>query len=347
MSFTSSFSSLRYLNTSGAVSPAVAMGNVTLAARWRLTNLALASELIETNDATFVSNFNSAIFMNGSQVAWAITNAAGTRVSINPASGFMVVNTWTWLGITWDGTTIRAYVNGAQVASVAGPAGPFPNWSDLQIGPAEGEIQDAVFYNAALTAPEMMQLYLNRAPGRRLNLQIHVPIFPGSTNFGRDYSGFGRNFTNVNTPTAGTTVPQAGWGPAYRQLMYTETSGTPKPAAAGGDTLFDGNAGAVKIVPAAAGGDMLFGGSAAAAKLSGVAGGGDTLFGGIVGAQKLAPAAAGGDTLFGGSASGPIITKFVSAGGDTLFGGTVQASGTGPPPGSSNHVRSFRFRRGR
>lgn len=323
------------MHTVGAVSPAVTMGNVTLSGWWRLTNLALASELIETNDATAVSNLNCAIFMNGSQVAWSVTNAAGSRVSINPASGFMVANVWTHLGITWDGTTIRAYVNGVQVASTAGPAGPFPNWSDLQIGPAEGQIQDCLFFNAKLSDAEMAGLYAKRFPTQQLaNLQLHIPIFTGSSaNWGHDYSGKGRNFTNVNTPTDGTSVPPAAWGDDGTQVILLPDGGG-TPATGAGQTVFNGSGAASVAVAEVGAGQTVFNGSGVQSSAVAESGTGQTVFNGT-GVPTVATAAvADGRTVFNGSG---VQTAAVAASADgrTLFNGTgapavaVATAGTG------------------
>jgi hypothetical protein len=72
------------------------------------------------------------------------------------------VNAWTHLATTFDGTTIRFFVNGAQVASVAQTSPLSPTADTLQIGadayPAEyfaGLIDEVRIYNRALSPAEI------------------------------------------------------------------------------------------------------------------------------------------------------------------------------------------------
>src|SRR5262249_34095649 len=72
------------------------------------------------------------------------------------------VNTWTHVALTYDGATLRLYVNGVQVASLA-QGGPLPTSTyPLQIGGDniygqyfQGTIDEVRIYNRALSAPEI------------------------------------------------------------------------------------------------------------------------------------------------------------------------------------------------
>jgi hypothetical protein len=71
-------------------------------------------------------------------------------------------NTWSHLAMTWDGLTIRVYVNGAQVASGALAGLAVPSASPLRIGGNSvwgewfaGLIDEVRVYNRALTAAEI------------------------------------------------------------------------------------------------------------------------------------------------------------------------------------------------
>jgi hypothetical protein len=80
----------------------------------------------------------------------------------------LALNTWTHLALTYDGTTLRLYVNGTQTASLA-TTGTMPNSSGaLRIGGNgvwsewfAGKIDEVRVYNKALTAAEI-QADMNR-----------------------------------------------------------------------------------------------------------------------------------------------------------------------------------------
>ena len=74
----------------------------------------------------------------------------------------LTVNTWTHLAATYDGTTMRLYVNGAQVASQAQTGAIATSTDPLQIGGDsiygqyfQGAIDEVRIYNVALTAAEI------------------------------------------------------------------------------------------------------------------------------------------------------------------------------------------------
>jgi hypothetical protein len=74
----------------------------------------------------------------------------------------LAVNTWSHLAFTYDGTTMRLYINGTQVASAAETGLAMTSASPLRIGGNTiwsewfaGLIDDARIYNRALTATEV------------------------------------------------------------------------------------------------------------------------------------------------------------------------------------------------
>ena len=71
-------------------------------------------------------------------------------------------NTWTYLAVTYDRTTVRLYVNGTQVAqpaatgAIATSTNPLPIGSDAIYGQYfTGLIDDVRVYNTALTAAQI------------------------------------------------------------------------------------------------------------------------------------------------------------------------------------------------
>jgi hypothetical protein len=74
----------------------------------------------------------------------------------------LAANTWTHLASTYDGTTLRMFVNGTQVATAAGPSSLAVSTGPLRIGGNaiwgeyfSGRIDEVRVYNRALTAAEI------------------------------------------------------------------------------------------------------------------------------------------------------------------------------------------------
>src|SRR5262249_19466685 len=77
-------------------------------------------------------------------------------------SAALPANTWTFLAETYDGTTLRLYVNGTQVGSVAHTGAIATSTNPLQIGGDSlygqnfvGLIDEVRVYNVALTAAQI------------------------------------------------------------------------------------------------------------------------------------------------------------------------------------------------
>ena len=77
-------------------------------------------------------------------------------------SAALTANTWTFLAETYDGATLRLYVNGTQVASTAHTGSISTSTNPLQIGGDSlygqyfaGMIDEVRIYNTALTATQI------------------------------------------------------------------------------------------------------------------------------------------------------------------------------------------------
>lgn len=226
----------KYLVLSGGPATTTALSTWTIAG-WLNPSGTGAAETIEINgSAGAFINFDA----RNNQCILECNDNAGHNVALNSVS--TISAGWFHYAGSWDGTTLRLYVNGVQDATNT-TAFNFTgnNWSDLQIGPFDGQAQDAIFYNAALAAGEIAQLYDDRRPVRRTNLVAHIPLLDVT---GSDYSGNGNSFTN-NSATAGTSAPAATWGTAHPHFFK---SGTTVNIAAAGSTQ---STGAVAVSAAA------------------------------------------------------------------------------------------------
>jgi concanavalin A-like lectin/glucanase superfamily protein len=321
----------------------IAFSSVTLSVWARLDDTAFDYECIEINNSNGSVFFTAAITVFSGSWAFHITNSAGTRVSyLGPA---VSTNTWVHLALTFNGTTMVSYINGVQVDSRAGPAGPYGNWADVQVGPALGYLQDGLFFSRALTAGEIAQLYGARLPRcSTANLELWAPCFPGSGRLD-DYSGNNRDFSNGGTPTdPGSTIPlpPVGWGGSRARVVLAASTGTP--IAAAGSTVTTGTATLTKTVAiTAAGLTQSVGTAHRATDLKAT---GTTQSTGSATANKAAQLSASGLTQSSGAGATTLTAQLTATGLTRTFGG-ADVSGSAPP-GVSTAVHQWRRnRRGR
>jgi len=99
------------------------------------------------------------------------TNRPSGWIRINPSSGSsqsvtgttgLATNTWTHIAVTYDGTTLRFFVNGTQVNSKSYSGNMYTTTSPLKIGGNAvwgeyfaGQIDEIRIYNRALTQSEI------------------------------------------------------------------------------------------------------------------------------------------------------------------------------------------------
>jgi Concanavalin A-like lectin/glucanases superfamily/Domain of unknown function (DUF1929)/Bacterial Ig domain/Glyoxal oxidase N-terminus/Glucodextranase, domain B len=124
---------------------------------------------------------------------------AGGTFGTTYGTAALVANTWTHLAVTYDRVTLRLYVNGVQVSSLAATAAIATSTNPLQIGGDsiygqffQGMIDEVRVYNRALTPPEIQNDVITPVgnggtppPGDSgpPNVAITTPA-PGSTVFG-------------------------------------------------------------------------------------------------------------------------------------------------------------------
>jgi hypothetical protein len=128
------------------------------------------------------------------------------------------LNTWVHLATTYDGTTIRLYVNGAQVATQAqsGPitAGTGPlRFGGTALWPEwfQGQLDELRVYNRALTAAEI-QADMTRAVSAATVLAAHAKATRAAKRAGKRVGGKRR--------AAKRRVAKRGHNPGVQRLRY-------------------------------------------------------------------------------------------------------------------------------
>ncbi len=123
---------------------------------------------------------NDNYYLEGVSANGSVPAVGGTFASMSLyGTSALPVNTWTHLAATYDGTTLRLYVNGVQVASRAQTGAIATSTNPLQIGGDniydqfyQGSIDEVRVYNVALTAAQI-QADMNTPVG-------DIPTAPGN-----------------------------------------------------------------------------------------------------------------------------------------------------------------------
>ena len=124
------------------------------------------------NPSTVNANWRDVIYKGNDNFYLEATSSNGSRPDAGMIAGgsyadafgtaALPANTWSYLTETYDGSTLRLYVNGTQVASTAHTGTIATSTNPLQIGGDSiygqyfaGLIDDVRVYNVALTAAQI------------------------------------------------------------------------------------------------------------------------------------------------------------------------------------------------
>lgn len=274
-----------------------------------------------TNDFDFLF----VIEVNTGGAVRAYVNKSSTGQAHDTASTALSTGTWTHLAATWDGSTVRMYVNGVEAANVAGTITAQQAISYLECMYVNGgtnvtTMQDVTMWSAALSADEIMGLYRERMPRRRANLVTNWPMFPVSGNQA-DLSGNANNGIQNGTVPNGTVDAPAVWsGNSPRRLI---PAGTAVSASGTGATILNGSGTFTAAAAASATGGTILNGTGTPSVARAVSGTGGTVLNGLGTATVTIAASATGQTLFNGTGT---ASSGLTATGQTIFNGLGTAS---------------------
>lgn len=239
-----------------------------------------------------VANFNEQVEINTSsggvsvlastsataEIAWRMSNS--TFSAFTDLTANVNVNEWHHVCGTYDGTTMRLYVDG-----VAGPTATpgygtrTGTWAQCQIGPTDGTVEFAHFFSAAITAQDVAALYgLKWPPRRTANLEMSYPLYNGTALRLVDFSGKGRNLTLTGAASDATIAAPAPW--MIQQLQYARQASSFN-IDGQGSTLTSGTAAMTASAPIPAAGLTLVSGAAAMSAAAQLPAAGVTLCNGV------------------------------------------------------------------
>jgi large repetitive protein len=136
-------------------------------------------------------------------------NTVGATDSTIFGTTALTPNVWTNLTLTYDGTTLRLYVNGAQVSSVATPSGPMATSTNpLQIG---GDSFHTQFFNGTIDEVRLYNVALNQT---QIQSDMNTPVSSGSSlplvSFGTPSLSFGNQATGSTSAAQQLTLSNVG-----------------------------------------------------------------------------------------------------------------------------------------
>jgi hypothetical protein len=168
------------------------------------------------------SGINLQTIFSSGNTKYVVAYGPNLAVSIESANTF--INSWNFITISYDGTTLKLYVNGSVVDSVAttlsqGVSGSYPNWSANNENTGVEGFGLLNIYDAALTAGDILTLYNNTKSRFAIVASYdlnNLTSYPGTGTTVYDLSGNGKNLTLSNTTYYD--------GASYNSLVFNAAS---------------------------------------------------------------------------------------------------------------------------
>jgi hypothetical protein len=172
---------------------------LTISAWVNPSSLAYAQQIISKWDVVFEYQKSYAIWLDGNGT-FIFSVCANGDEQLGAHADVWTTNTvplnqWTHVAATYDGSTMKVYLNGQFQSQAAFPYGIFPGTGDLAIGamvggvpagqnsyPFSGRIDEPAIYSRALSAAEIRALYVCQPPPNCLPGSGLVSWWPAESN---------------------------------------------------------------------------------------------------------------------------------------------------------------------
>lgn len=262
---------------------------------------------------------------------------------------------WFHYALTYDGSTVRAYVNGVAGGTVSSSSTTLASGTADALscaGPSSADAVDCVMFSRALSAAEVALLAANRLPTVGIgDCFLWVPMFAGASlsDCGVDRSGFGNNCTlqqsGSGNPVSSNENPPTPWD--GRRSRVWVPSATVVAIAADGSTQTTGTAALSSSAGLAASGTVNTTGASAMTKTAGLAAAGSTQTTGAAALAASAALASSGTTQTSGTAANTVTIVHTASGTTQSTGAAaltavaaVAASGSTQTTGSATMTAS-------
>jgi hypothetical protein len=153
-------------------------------------------------------------------------NSAGTYFSLYPS---FTPNTWVHVALTYDGSTLKGYINGVSIGSVSASGTFGSSTNNFRIGeqtagvnPSSATIDEVRIYNRALSAAEI-QADFKEGPDFSVNLLTKVPKGTTQVITTLSWQGVGSINVTIVSPSQNYTESML---PEYQKTVYSTSSGT-------------------------------------------------------------------------------------------------------------------------
>lgn len=140
----------------------------------------------------FQANFDGSL-----RVVISHDGSAGNAIDASSGGGFFSMNVWSHVATTYDGSTLRFYVNGIEIGSASGTGGIYDGTLPVRIGlfttnnPSfNGEVDEVRIWDIALTQEELRQGMFTTLNGDESGLGGYWRF---EDQDGRDYTANGNN----------------------------------------------------------------------------------------------------------------------------------------------------------
>jgi len=186
----------------------------------------------------------------GYTLGWELSNSSGVaRVTLRATTtdmyfnGSLNVNTWQMVAFTYDGATLKGYLNGALNTAHVATSTNLVSTADFQIGTRfggsnlfNGFIDDVHVYNKALSAAEINQLYTMPTYMRYFYVSDVYRSSGNIVSSGGTYDPSTKLVTVVYTLPTGVTSSMSTYLTRHGDMVYDQTDWSGGPGVNGSTT---------------------------------------------------------------------------------------------------------------